>query len=494
MRSLAKKALSLLLAAALLPGCVSAALASVQIVSGSRLTPVSDASEEAAMVSFFNDSVNVIKTDLPKMTVAYKNYVPTGGMTTTGDGEVEELDDMGKKYLIPVLEGLFNGRSSLAKSFVQTMMGKEGNAVEEIDLHRGMLRNTTVPVYGQNYVSELAPAEDYVLYADMTSGGKTPSRISVEFTDCTLEDGKKGSLSKVFSLPKGTFDPTVFSGARTEVASRLDDAKFSQFDIKNAKIVTEYDKNGRISYYRSAVEYHFAISFYDCMNLISVVLGYDFYNAVIEMVNPILERVSKPGISKEDVLSDRQIHVIYRSEVELTDFDFSSRWFGDINDDGRVSADDARLALRHAVKLETITYSDDRIYADVNFDGQISASDARDILRMAVGLAPMFKDVPAGKKIKIVKVEEDPAPPEQETQEDIKDEQGKIKAIAGLFDDYDPGIKLADIVKGVFNYIDMVEGSEEGIRNYITELVNAAQEAGKKDEGEPGGGTAPAQP
>ena len=60
---------------------------------------------------------------------------------------------------------------------------------------------------------------------------------------------------------------------------------------------------------------------------------------------------------------------------------------GDVNQDGRVTAADARLALRRAVGLET--YAEGSVQflaADVNFDGKITASDARKILRAAVGL------------------------------------------------------------------------------------------------------------
>lgn len=58
---------------------------------------------------------------------------------------------------------------------------------------------------------------------------------------------------------------------------------------------------------------------------------------------------------------------------------------GDLNDDGKVNASDARTALRIAAKLETI--SDDKlVLADTNSDGKITAADARAILRVAAKL------------------------------------------------------------------------------------------------------------
>lgn len=58
---------------------------------------------------------------------------------------------------------------------------------------------------------------------------------------------------------------------------------------------------------------------------------------------------------------------------------------GDANDDGIVNSNDARLALRIAVNLET---GDERqmLAADINNDGTVNSADARMILRVAVNL------------------------------------------------------------------------------------------------------------
>ena len=58
---------------------------------------------------------------------------------------------------------------------------------------------------------------------------------------------------------------------------------------------------------------------------------------------------------------------------------------GDVNFDGAVKAADARLALRAAAKIDTL--SENAFYAaDVDADGKVSAFDARKILRVAAGL------------------------------------------------------------------------------------------------------------
>ena len=58
---------------------------------------------------------------------------------------------------------------------------------------------------------------------------------------------------------------------------------------------------------------------------------------------------------------------------------------GDANMDGKVQADDARLALRACVKLEKLTGTA-ATAADADWDGLLTAADARLILRASVGL------------------------------------------------------------------------------------------------------------
>ncbi len=58
---------------------------------------------------------------------------------------------------------------------------------------------------------------------------------------------------------------------------------------------------------------------------------------------------------------------------------------GDVDNNGKIESTDARLALRAAVKLETLTEAQTKA-ADADKDGEITSSDARLILRAAVGL------------------------------------------------------------------------------------------------------------
>ena len=58
---------------------------------------------------------------------------------------------------------------------------------------------------------------------------------------------------------------------------------------------------------------------------------------------------------------------------------------GDVDGDGKYAATDARLALRAAVKLETLT-EEQTARADVDYSGTVTAQDARTILRASVKL------------------------------------------------------------------------------------------------------------
>ena len=60
-------------------------------------------------------------------------------------------------------------------------------------------------------------------------------------------------------------------------------------------------------------------------------------------------------------------------------------FLGDVTMDGRTDASDARLALRAAARLETLSPLQQKL-ADTDGDGLVKAGDARTILRIAAKL------------------------------------------------------------------------------------------------------------
>lgn len=70
----------------------------------------------------------------------------------------------------------------------------------------------------------------------------------------------------------------------------------------------------------------------------------------------------------------------------------ASYTIGDVDNDGKISADDARLALRAAISLENYASGSAQALAcDADNDGKITTSDARLILRAAVGLEKLHQ-------------------------------------------------------------------------------------------------------
>ena len=65
---------------------------------------------------------------------------------------------------------------------------------------------------------------------------------------------------------------------------------------------------------------------------------------------------------------------------------------GDLDSNKKITASDARLALRLAAKLDSSTRELD-VIADVDKNGAVNASDARSILRVTAKLQTVFDSV-----------------------------------------------------------------------------------------------------
>ncbi|MCR5042285.1 MAG: hypothetical protein K6C36_09350 [Clostridia bacterium] len=77
----------------------------------------------------------------------------------------------------------------------------------------------------------------------------------------------------------------------------------------------------------------------------------------------------------------------------LTFVPFSLAAGFDVDGDGQTTAQDARLALRAALALESLDPSQAEL-ADADGDGEVTAQDARAILRAALGMDGSSEDVP----------------------------------------------------------------------------------------------------
>ena len=79
--------------------------------------------------------------------------------------------------------------------------------------------------------------------------------------------------------------------------------------------------------------------------------------------------------------------------------------YGDINGDGQIRANDARLVLRYSADLDSLT-DEQLVLADVNGDGVVRASDARKILRVAAELDSIDSITPATTEVPTTMPEE----------------------------------------------------------------------------------------
>lgn len=75
-----------------------------------------------------------------------------------------------------------------------------------------------------------------------------------------------------------------------------------------------------------------------------------------------------------------------KAEIKLNVVSESAYLLGDVNNDGKITAADARLALRISAKLETVRNDGQFLAADTDKNKKITAADARKILRVAAKL------------------------------------------------------------------------------------------------------------
>ncbi len=86
----------------------------------------------------------------------------------------------------------------------------------------------------------------------------------------------------------------------------------------------------------------------------------------------------------EEIVLNEPLTVLYAQWKNI-----SECTYGDVDGDGKITASDARLALRASVGLEYFadeTATAEFMLADVNRDGKVTAADARLILRKSVGV------------------------------------------------------------------------------------------------------------
>ena len=88
---------------------------------------------------------------------------------------------------------------------------------------------------------------------------------------------------------------------------------------------------------------------------------------------------SAEAADKENIQTDNRAYAVF----ERTENEEPTVTLGDVNEDGKVDAVDARWVLQAAAGMRTL---ENATAADVNADGKIDAVDARWILQAAAGM------------------------------------------------------------------------------------------------------------
>ena len=468
----------------LLKSIISVALAVTLVLSMfSTAFAINTITEEEEILEYlytFNSSVNSIKTKTPSF-----KYKKTAGLNKTddiafGSNYGEDIAEEAEKYLTLFVDALFNPEMGLVNNVIAVLTETDTSYTEE-KVAKGADSSNLIPLRGEKYVSDLTLADDYIVQTEENEDLLNPENDSLKvrftFEDCDLETIKASSLNKVFDLPTGSINPVIIGGTNFDRTDDfLDDLKFEDFLVHNAYVQADYNGEGELVKYTQNISYTFSLSFYDMFRALTLFTGVNFMDFALEAIaNPILKGLGKPEVTPRDVLKNIVAYMRYDIRIELSDFDWTPRLFGDINNDGNITAYDARAILRDCVDLENLTKDEDLIHADVDFNGIINASDARMVLRMSVELEEKFNEVPEGESVKIViltppvVLPDEPEDDNNDTDDDSSDENGNVggnPVIDGVADG------ISEFIDSIFIVINTISG-DDGFVERLKEILKA---------------------
>lgn len=432
-----------------------------------------DEEQKLQYLHTFNESVNAIKSVKPSF-----NYKKQAGMNRSDDAAYYEigsktaagLSDEAYNYLSVIVDAFFNPDRGLVKNFINVLAGDRSDVTEKSFI-KGTDTKYILPKYGEDYVSALTVDDVYKLRVETSNNILNPEKsttiLRYDFPDADIEAVETSSIKKVFDLPSGSIDPVIISGGKlNDSEGPLAEVKFEDFTYSNAYVQAQYDADGELVNYVQNISYTFALSFYDMMRIMGAYTKIDLMEIGLAIANPILVNTGNPETTAREVLRDSVMYIQYDIKMELWNFDWAPRFFGDVDNNGQVTAHDARNALRKSVALEEKVYSNDEalIYSDVDFDGFIKAADARSILRMSVGLEESFSEVPDGKEIKIViTLPEEPVIPEVPE----NPEEPEIPEVPENPDDPSGGTTLpgtGEITEGLTEFVNTIFDVVNGIK------------------------------
>ena len=386
MYKFAKMSLSWLLVVALLIPLlgVTSQAASVETIK--------DAELKEFYLKEFNTVVNAVKKDRPGVTV-----LATGEVKQNADAEGDRMADFAKM----VVENVFKNEQSLAADLIDGLNYDDYaylTQTAEVAYERGALNTVKVPVSGKDYVSGLTTKYNFTM-KKLRNDSKQRTEILIQFPDCTLLealDTKKTDMSKVFDLPTNT---DVILTKNDEEATILEGGFFQLDDIvcTNAYVDIIYNDDLELISYTSNINYRVKVStytvleslwptFFKLMQSMGLNVGDVADFNIISIIMAIIGGAT--GFDPEDSMNS--VYTDYNITYQMYELDWTPRYFGDVNRDNRVDANDARAILRTTAGFGDVKKDGDLFFADMTFDGKVTADDARLALRVAVGLEKKF--------------------------------------------------------------------------------------------------------
>lgn len=443
-------------------------------------TVINDTTLKKQYLKAFNTSVNSIKTYCPACSIS-KSYTLSDPIVSSKDGG--EIGENAQKWIKWIIDACFKGDAGLANTLFSTIFG-DTSVPEEASFAYGEIRNNRVPVCGEKYVSNLTVKDDFSLVQQTTGGTKLKPESALTYTkivfpNVALEDVNNSSLSKIFNLTKGEINPVIASNYQSsgENSNVLEGVTFEDFTFKNPTAVAVTDSDGKLITYYTDISYSFSLSIEDLINMISATAGYDFMSIVMGIANTILTNTDKATMTPGQLLNTRYLYIVYNVHIELSDFTWDRRSFGDADKKDGVTVDDARIILRHAIGIQTITNKTSLIYCDMNFNGKITVADARLALRTALGKNKEFTYVPDGKTIKIAEVADAPVSSEEEVI--IAKDEGTPTEDEASDSSVDVGAAAADMTQAIIDIVNGVRGVSDAGVTTVDDIIEYFKSIGK---------------
>ena len=285
-------------------------------------------------VQLFNLTVNRIKQEKP-----YVVKSENSGLSQSAQKDIDA-------QWMPVLSAI---ASSVVKdtSLVPAVIGaiSEENAVST-RLPNGVSHDADMPLSGTPYVSTIKPEQVKNFSMTIHKSGAYSIRLD---------------LPTVYGSPVGTgydalYDVTDNSTFKINLIKGLSMETPVYIKYINSYAEVNVNKKGNISGYRVHIECTASLADENGNNPIGI----------------------KPEITSAFNFEEKGL--IYVMEETYTGFNWDPRKIGDVNNDNKVSAADARLVLRAAAKIDVLDETD-ADFADVDRDGSVTTADARRILR-----------------------------------------------------------------------------------------------------------------